>query len=255
VAECLSVMSTCTAEVGGRVIKTIGDAVLAVFRTADDAALAAAEMHRRVAALGIGFRFGPVVGHDGDVFGDTVNLASRLCDLASRGQIVTDGETSGRLTTRFASERTPLFAVPVKGKEEEVEVIELAWQSPSVEKTLIFAKRPASAAAPPAALRLRLADREFEIGSERRKLTIGRDADSDIAIGERAVSRSHAVIERRRDHFVLTDHSANGSYVTFDGRPEFRVHHEELTLAGRGVITFGQARAEGAPVVEFSGPG
>jgi adenylate cyclase len=41
-----------------------------------------------------GFSLRAVVRRDGDVFGDTVNLASRLCDLASRGQIVTDRDTA-----------------------------------------------------------------------------------------------------------------------------------------------------------------
>lgn len=68
--------------------------------TTDDAAAAVAEMQLRVdksgAASGaklrlrIGFHYGPVVDQeqDSDVFSDTVNLASRLCDLASRGQII-----------------------------------------------------------------------------------------------------------------------------------------------------------------------
>ena len=67
VENCLQTMSACTTEVHGRVVKTIGDAVMSVFKDADDTAAAAAEMH-----------FGPVVERDNDVFGDTVNLASRL---------------------------------------------------------------------------------------------------------------------------------------------------------------------------------
>ena len=88
VENCLQTMSACTTEVHGRVVKTIGDAVMSVFKDADDAAAAAAEMQFRVDKLGpavgvrlgvrVGFHFGPVVERDNDVFGDTVNLASRL---------------------------------------------------------------------------------------------------------------------------------------------------------------------------------
>ncbi len=117
VEGCLAVMSDCTAQAQGRVEKTIGDAVLSVFPRA--AAAAAVDMQGRVQAHGlaqgvhlglrIGFHFGPVVARDSDVFGDTVNLASRLCDLASRGQIVTDRETALTLGERFQGD---LIAAP-----------------------------------------------------------------------------------------------------------------------------------------------
>lgn len=52
VGSCLETMSACTTEVHGRVVKTIGDAVMAVFKDADEAAAAAAEMQMRVDNLG-----------------------------------------------------------------------------------------------------------------------------------------------------------------------------------------------------------
>ena len=54
-------------------------------------------------------------------------------------------------------------------------------------------------------------------------------------------------IERRRDKFVLIDHSSNGTYVTVQGEPEIVLRREELTLRGRGQVSFGQdpfSRAE-----------
>jgi len=260
VENCLAVMSACTTAAHGRVIKTIGDAVMAVFPTSDDAATAAIDMQTRVDALGpqggvhlglrIGLRFGAVVAHDHDVFGDTVNLASRLCDLASRGQIVTDRETARRLSERYLAELHLLYSVPVKGKAEEVELIEIGWQPPGDEKTVIAAVH-APAGRATALLHLELGGAHVEMGPERRKVTVGRDLEADFAIRDRNVSRAHAMIERRREHFVLADHSANGSFVTFEGRPEIRVHHEELTLMGHGWIAFGQPRAEAAQVAEF----
>jgi len=260
VEGCLAIMSACTAQARGRVIKTIGDAVMAVFPASDDAADAAIQMQTRVDALGprsgvrlglrIGLRFGPVVARDHDVFGDTVNLAARLCDLASRGQIVTDRDTARRLSGPFLAALNLLYSVPVKGKAEEVELIEIAWQAAGDEKTLIFSAH-APAVQGPALLELTLGDSHIQMGPERRKVTVGRDLEADFAIRDRSVSRAHAMVERRREHFVLADHSANGSFVTFDGRPEMRVHHEELTLVGHGWIAFGQPRAQAAQAVEF----
>jgi len=260
IETCLSTMSACTAEVRGRVIKTIGDAVMSVFRSADDAAAAAAEMQLRVERLGpsvgralglrIGFHFGPVVAHDHDIFGDAVNLASRLCDLASKGQTVTDEDTARRLSDRYTPSLRRLFSVPVKGKAQEVELIELTWQPVTEERTLIVSPH-AKADTGQALLELDLDGVRVEMGPQRRKVTIGRDLEADYTVRDRSASRAHAMIERRRERFVLADHSSNGTYVTFDGRPEMKVHHEELTLVGHGWIAFGQPRAEAVQVAEF----
>ncbi len=260
VDSCLSTMSGCTTEFHGRVVKTIGDAVMSVFDRADDAAAAAAEMQLRVAALGpaagvrlgvrVGFHFGPVVAREDDVFGDTVNLASRLCDLASRGQIITDRGTAEGLSRLFRPSLRTLYAIPVKGKASEVELIELMWQAASQEMTAIAAA-PATAAAGAARLALALGGTRIEIGPERRKLTFGRDHEADFTLRDPNVSRAHAMVERRRERFVLADHSTNGTFVSFEGKPEMRIHHEELTLVGHGWISFGQPRALAAQVAEF----
>ncbi len=260
VEQCLSIMSACTAEAGGRVVKTIGDAVLAVFGSADVAATAAIAMQRRVDELGprmgvrlclrIGFHAGSVVERDNDVFGDTVNLASRLCDLASRGQIVTVRETAAGLAPHFRPELRQLFAIGVKGKEQEVDLVELNWQPQTEGKTVIIAPRR-TLDSTVALLELELDGNRIEMGPERRKVTLGRDLEADLTVRDRGASRAHAMIERRRERFVLVDHSSNGTFVTFEGQAETRVHHDELTLAGRGWIVLGQPRAEAGQVVEF----
>jgi adenylate cyclase len=262
IEQCLDTMTQCTRELHGRVVKTIGDAVMAVFPSADDAAAAAAEMQLRVSKSGkesgaarlglrIGFHYGPVVDQeaDGDVFGDTVNLASRLSDLASRGQIITSGETAQRLSALFAANLRRLYAIQVKGREKEVELIEVFWQSATEELTAITA--PIAPGAGSAVLELELGGTRMDVGPERRKVTIGRDHEADFPIRDDRVSRAHAMIEHRRGHFFIVDHSGNGSYVTLEGKPEISVHREEFTLLGHGWITFGRPRAEAQQVLEF----
>ncbi len=261
VETCLKTMSECTAQAQGRVVKTIGDAVMAVFGSADQAASAAVQMQLRVAEFGpavgvrlslrIGLHAGPVVERDGDVFGDTVNLASRLCDLASKGQIVTDGDSARRLSSQHTARLQRLYSIPVKGKEQEVELIEIAWQAPSDDKTYIAPVRSASAGGG-ARLALEFDGAQIVMGPQRRKVSFGRDLEADCVVRDRGASRAHAMIERRREHFVLADHSSNGCFVTFDGRPELKVHREELTLVGHGWIAFGQPRAEAQQVAEFT---
>jgi len=257
---CLATMSKCTTELHGRVIKTIGDAVMSVFDSADNAAAAAAEMQLRVRDSGkqsgtklglrIGFHYGPVVDQpDGDVFGDTVNLASRLSDLASRGQIITSSETAQRFSMLFAANLRKLYAIQVKGREKEVELIELIWESATEELTAITA--PVAPTAGSAVLELELGGNRMDVGPERRKVTIGRDHETDFPIRDGNVSRAHAMIEHRRGHFFVVDHSGNGTYVTLEGKPEMHVHREELTLLGHGWISFGRPRAESQQVMEF----
>lgn len=260
VENCLLTMSACTTEVHGRVVKTIGDAVMSVFKDADDAAAAAAEMQFRVDKLGpavgvrlgvrVGFHFGPVVERDNDVFGDTVNLASRLCDLASKGQIITDKDTAAHLSNIYTPNLRKLFSIPVKGKEQEVDLIEIVWQTATEEMTSIVTQ-PANPAAGRALLEIELDGDRIEMGPQRRKVTFGRDHEADYTIHNAKVSRAHAMIERRREHFVLVDHSSNGTFVTMEGKAEINVHHEEVTLLGHGWISFGQPRAESVQVAEF----
>lgn len=259
IEKCLASMSACTRDAGGRVVKTIGDAVMAVFPTSDEAAGAATEMQLAAVKLGtdanakvglrIGFCFGPVVEQGTDVFGDAVNLASRLCDLASKGEIITSRDTADRLSPIFLPTLRKLYSVPVKGKEQEIELIEVRWEG-SVEEATAIA-RPLSLVPGASVLHLKYRDKELPMTRERRKVSFGRDHEADISIPTRMASRAHAMIERRRDKFVLIDHSANGTFVTIDGQAEMTLRREEFPLRGHGWIAFGAPRDQSTEVVEF----
>ena len=74
----------------GTWIKELGDGVLASFHTVTDAVLCSAAIHKTCDAvdglkLRIGIHLGEVVFENNDVFGDGVNIASRLQALAPIG--------------------------------------------------------------------------------------------------------------------------------------------------------------------------
>jgi adenylate cyclase len=83
----------------GRIIKTTGDGMLVEFQSIADAVECAAEIQRRMARRNadvsparwiqfrIGINLGDVIVEDGDIFGDGVNVAARLQDLAAPGGI------------------------------------------------------------------------------------------------------------------------------------------------------------------------
>lgn len=77
---------------GGRVVKSIGDGLLAVFEGPALAVRCACEIVRSVDDLGIAIRAGVHVGEveavDGDVLGVTVNVAARVSALAEASQVL-----------------------------------------------------------------------------------------------------------------------------------------------------------------------
>lgn len=116
---------------GGRVVKTIGDAVLFI---ADDVVTGAnvalglarrlggeldvagggehsgrADGHRGVTPVRVGFVQGRVLSRFGDVFGASVNVAARLTDIALPSTVLTDESTAALLAgdDRFRLEPQP----------------------------------------------------------------------------------------------------------------------------------------------------
>lgn len=109
------------AEVGGRVVKTLGDAVLWVCDDVCDAAevaVATVQAHTDDPSLPdvrAGIAYGPVLARLGDVFGQPVNLASRLTDEAKPGTVLVDLQAAEVLATDARWELHRLHARPVRG--------------------------------------------------------------------------------------------------------------------------------------------
>ena len=139
---------------GGYVDKFIGDCVLGVFGVpvfrrdhTERAVRAALELMQQLqrlgihgnpllSSVGIGIHTGPVVsGNIGSqarmeytVIGDTVNVASRLCDLAAPGDILVTDEVHRSLSAIVRA--TPAGARAVKGKALPVET----WRITAIEQ-------------------------------------------------------------------------------------------------------------------------
>ena len=259
IEKCVNLMRERTVKAQGRVIKTIGDEVMASFPTTDAAADAAIEMQSGIAELPpvgttkigirIGFYFGPIVEREGDIFGDAVNLAARLSHVAAKDQIITARDTVMRMSPMLKSATRAITSIQIKGKAEEIQVYELMWQQNEDMTTMATTKsifKPKKTS-----LRLKVQGGDVVLSSERPAVALGRDAAADVVIKERMASRSHGKIERRLDKYVLSDHSANGTYITIEGDREIVLRREEFTLRGHGWIAFGQPRASATDVLEF----
>ena len=263
VDRCLDAMKRATLLNRGRVVKTIGDEVMAVFDTAAQGLQAASEMQQRIdelpppaagvrLAIRAGFHFGPALHENDDVFGDSVNTAARMAGLAKAGQIITTAATIAALPELLRQSCREIDALAVKGKTETVRVCEVIWQE-GAELTMM-STRLAPAAPMDTQLSLRHGGTEILLGPARPVATLGRDPACDMVIRDPRASRTHAKIERRRDKFVLVDMSSNGTFVTFQGEAEVALKREETPLRGHGRIVFGHAATAGSgdEAVEFS---
>jgi class 3 adenylate cyclase len=246
---CLSDVREACAAYRGRVVKTIGDEAMALFPSADLAAEAARDMQRRIArrppagtqrlALRIGMHVGSAIHADGDVFGDSVNLAARMVGLAKGGQIILSSAAARALTNWLAHHTREVDSLTVKGKMRDVAVFELLWDEGEEDRTTLVWPHTFAQTR----VHLRHGERLLDLGPDKPALTFGRDGHNDVVIADRLASRTHARIERRRDKYVLIDQSTNGTYVTFEGEQEIMLRREEIVLRGRGQLSFGHPYA------------
>jgi DNA-binding NarL/FixJ family response regulator/class 3 adenylate cyclase len=124
----------------GEVSKLLGDGVLATFDSAYGAVRAArgiqqaVELDGRAAgaiplAIRIGIAVGEVVEVDDEIYGATLVLARRLCDVAAQpGEIVATDLVRALLTSRGDVEFDPLGHVLLKGIEHPVEAWRVPWE-------------------------------------------------------------------------------------------------------------------------------
>lgn len=135
VDRCLKAMQKVVANNGGRVVKLTGDGLLAVFADAGPVIDTTIAMTFEIGELPssgespidirIGFHFGPVLESEADVFGETVNIAARLCELASPGRALTTSETAARLSRGKQRMLRQLPPRPLKGINRPFELWEL----------------------------------------------------------------------------------------------------------------------------------
>ena len=122
----------------GRIIKTIGDAIMALFNNPVDAMKAAAAMQRSLfddrsnrsesqrVHIRIGLHTGLGLMQDNDVFGDVVNASARVQSQSEPDQIlITDSllhaaETAGMQVGKLGRAR-------MKGKDEPIDIYAVAW--------------------------------------------------------------------------------------------------------------------------------
>ena len=255
IASVLDALSVVCAQYGGRVIKTIGDEIMCTLPSALDGMLAACDMQRKMArdinfvrdnlAVRIGLHHGNALEENGDVYGDAVNISARMTSLAKREQIVTTAVTVNGISGRVPETRS-LGRARVSGKLLPIEIVDVVWQEDTSGMTMVQSAirlfdGPGVAAG--AKLILRHRGKLIELNENSEPFMMGREVSNNLVVEADWVSRTHAQIEYKRGHFMVSDRSTNATYVCIGQDAELRLHRDELHLRKSGSISMGQAAA------------
>ena len=130
------------AEHAGSVVKTIGDAFLVEFSSVLDATKCAVKIQKTLHDLApgasgdrriqvrIGIHLGDVVHKQGDVYGDAVNIASRIEPLAEPGGICVSEQVYYQVRNKVGLSFTSLGKRELKNVEAPLELyrVELPWE-------------------------------------------------------------------------------------------------------------------------------
>lgn len=121
------VLEHCVSRFGGRIIKYIGDGSLSIFPSATDAVKAAVNIQTSLqeepkVLLRIGVHSGDIVWENQDVYGDTVNLASRIETLALPGSVFISDKVFDEVRNQPDIQTSCLGKFHLKHVKREVEV-------------------------------------------------------------------------------------------------------------------------------------
>jgi adenylate cyclase len=251
----------------GRVVKLLGDGLFVVFPVEADAIEACLAIQKRLqekpvypggtlspVQMQMGVETGEVVEIAGDCYGDAVNSAARLADLAGAAQILTTQRVVDTLSEKQREPLRSLGPMYLRGKSEVTEVYRVDWQTDRDSDATVMGVSMFKAGGKAGFLELAAAGQTVRLEPRGEKLTLGRAASSSLSINDARVSRLHATVEWRGGQFVLSDGSSFGTWVYMGNQTEPVVlRRTECYLVGHGQITLGCDRhAENAPLVLFS---
>lgn len=251
----------------GRVVKTLGDGVLAIFAKSENALEAVVEMQRRHQKhlsssreamrmpIRIGIASGEVEIVQGDCFGDAVNVAARLSDLSGGHQIWATDVALQNVKEGVGVRFRTLGPIVVRGRTEALNVYQVDWK---VEENSAMFTMPADLDSIQSVsthdalgvqVRISWLDQVKSFKSFELPARIGRSTDLEFVINDQRVSREHSRIEWRNGSVVLVDVSSYGTWLRFNSATSAQLlRREECVLHGHGEI------ALGAPFTDISVP-
>ncbi len=122
---------------GGTLIKELGDGVLSSFPGSQQAVNAAYDLQKhylrtKELSLRIGIHFGEIIIENNDVFGDSVNIASRLQTLGTPGSILFSDTIEKNLSEEGGLRWSSLGTFYLKNVKDHIEVFALTNEGMSI---------------------------------------------------------------------------------------------------------------------------
>jgi hypothetical protein len=246
----------------GVLIKTIGDEIMCTFPAPAEALRAACAMQMAVERerpggerpiyIRIGFHYGEVIHEDSDVFGDAVNVAARVTAITRARQIMTTHAVADALPADLHGKVRQVSRAEFRGKEEAMDVFQVNWEQDDTMSTRIGMPQFRKPTEARHELLLRYRQQITTIDEQHKSVVVGRGDACDVVIQSTFASRQHARIEYSFGKFLLTDHSANGTYIRFSDQQVIHLAHQEIILHGTGTISLGQSFSDGpTEVIEY----
>lgn len=267
VTQLTSALSKTFEEHHGRVVKLLGDGIFTVFQDEKDAVAACIAIQMRLkekpvypggsgapVQMQMGVEAGEVVEIEGDCYGDAVNSAARLADLAGAEQILTTARVRGALPPHQQAQMRSLGPMYLRGKQEVTEVFRVDWNVANDNSEATVMGVSMFKAGKAGVLELSAAGNTVRLEPHGEKISIGRSVTASLTVNDGRVSRVHCTAGWRAGHFVLEDASSFGTWVYFGNQAEPVVlRRTECYLVGQGRISLGCEReADDAPIIEFN---
>ena len=259
VQQCVTIMKDSTEQYGGSVIKTMGDEVMSIFPSADNAMNAASKMQQRITnnyslapesthvSIRIGSHYGSVIFENRDIFGAAVHTANRMTSQAKAGQIITTAVTVEQFSGEWRALARQIDIAMVRGQSDEVAMFEVLWQPEEATSMLPSIMMEASPDTAPGKLCLRVGSEEVVMGEDGLVVaTLGRADENNVVVKGQLISRVHACIECNKNRFMLIDKSTNGTFVQREDGEEFYIRRDSMQLFGSGIIGLGKMAAPGS---------
>ncbi len=265
ISEALNTLISITRRHNGVLVKTIGDEILVYFEDIDMAVFAAKTIQETMeddlspetigVSIRIGMQYGSTILENDDIFGDTVNVAARISNLAKARQILCTQEIAFTVKdAELSNNMRPYDRLRVKGRNEYLDVYLFTWE----EEEDLTNMATASSFTNPAryeqakSLTLTYETRSYVIPVDTISYILGRGKDCELIIKGDLISRYHSRIEHRRGKFIITDQSTTGTFLrTTEGRDIF-LRREEFTVFGSGYISLGKKIDLGDPnLIQF----
>lgn len=257
---------------GGRVVKMLGDGVLALFSDNPSAINAVVEIQRNhqqrmtqlPAASRMPIRIGVASGDvelvAGDCYGDAVNVAARLSDLSGPHQIWANSAALNGADEADGVRFRILGPISIRGRAEPCTVYQVEWQEDVASEFLTMQSDHVPLSDSPHAdvlggqIELSWLDKTKRFKSFELPIHIGRIRQVEFVVSDPRVSRTHARVDWRNGSVMLVDVSTYGCWVRFvGGGSDLLLRREECVLHGRGEIALGSSFADlTAPTVRFS---